>query len=341
MSTFYHILKRLGHQLKEEHFHRVLLVLFLLIILGSFALCVFEPGLSFLDALWWSIVTVTTVGYGDISPATLGGRIVGVILMMLGIGFLGVLTATIAGLFVENKIMENKGMKAVTVKDHYLICGWNYGGREIVSELRQDAKSIKAPIVVIADLMEKPLDDRGLFFIRGEISAETLKMANAGEADTAIILYNDKIDVPVRDAKTILDTLTIKTLFPDLYVCVELMESKNVEHCKRAKADEIIVVGSFSDNLMVQAALDHGVTNMVTELVSKYGSDLYKIEPPKDLYGLTFVEVMFQLKKKYDIICLAIEERGSKKLITNPAGDRVLESGDKLVAIAVDRPKLV
>ena len=60
------------------------------------------------DALWWAIVTVTTVGYGDRFPVTGGGRTVAVILMLLGIGLIGVLTATVASVFVKEHTDSNK-----------------------------------------------------------------------------------------------------------------------------------------------------------------------------------------------------------------------------------------
>jgi voltage-gated potassium channel len=56
---------------------------------------------SFWDGIWWAVVTVTTVGYGDLFPTTVPGRIIGIVLMMAGIGFLAVLTATVSSVFVK------------------------------------------------------------------------------------------------------------------------------------------------------------------------------------------------------------------------------------------------
>lgn len=73
----------------------------------------FEAGVSgstiqnYGDALWWAVVTVTTVGYGDRFPVSSGGRGVAVVLMLLGIGLIGVLTATVASYFVESKTNED------------------------------------------------------------------------------------------------------------------------------------------------------------------------------------------------------------------------------------------
>ena len=341
MHSLFHLFKKLATQIRRENLHRVAIVVLLLIFIASVAFWLIEPGHNFPDAFWWSIVTATTVGYGDISPASLGGRIVGVLLMILGIGFLGVLTATIASVFIENKLMENKGMRTANTKHHFGICGWNFKGFDIVAELRADDKSRSQPIVIIAPIEEKPIDDPNIHFIRGEITSETLEKANMGEAHTVLVLSNDSLELNVRDAKTILNTLTIKSLYPDVYVCVELVESKNIEHCQMAKADEIIVIGELSTNLMVQAALDHGITHMVTELVSnRYGSELYKVEIPESFVGRTFFDVMCRLKKEFGILCLGIENKKDHQLIANPEVDYRLSQDDELVVISTSRPEL-
>jgi voltage-gated potassium channel len=341
MHSVFYLLKRFAVQIRRENLHRVLIVVVMLVVMASVAFWLIEPDQNFPDAFWWSIVTATTVGYGDISPASIGGRVVGVLLMILGIGFLGVLTATIASVFVENKLMENKGMRSSPAKGHFGICGWNFKGFDIVAELRADEKSRNLPIVIIAPIDEKPIDDPNLHFIRGEITSETLEKANIGEAHTVMVLSNDSLELNVRDAKTILNTLTIKSLYPDVYACVELVESKNIEHCQMAKADEIIVVGELSTNLMVQASLDHGITHMVTELVSnRYGSQLYKVGIPDSFVGQTFFDVMCRLKNESGILCLGVEKKKDNRLIANPEAEFRLSREDELVVIATSRPEL-
>lgn len=335
------IFRKFATALHRENLHKTAAIVIFVLLAGSGAFVLFENEIEFGDALWWSAVTMTTVGYGDISPSTIGGRIVGALVMLLGIGFLGLFTATIASIFIEKRILENKGMKPAKITGHFIICGWSYRGSEIITELRADAKSITMPIAVIADIPEKPMDDPDLHFIRGEVNGDTLAKANAAEAKVAIILSDDRLDSYSRDAKTILNTLTLKNLSPELYTCVELMDPKNVEHCKIAKADEIVVVGEISTNLLVQAALDHGITRMISELVSnRYGKDLYKIQIPMRIVGKPFFAVMCELKEKHDILCLGIEGRTSDRFVTNPDKNLTLAEGDQLIIIASERPDI-
>ncbi len=338
MHTLFAILKNLAGQLKKENLHKVALATLILIILGGLAFYYFEDK-SLLDSFWWAFVTMTTVGYGDFFPVTLGGRIAGIFLMMIGIGFLGLFTAIIAGIFLENKILESKGMKETDVEGHFVICGWNYKGYDIVAELKADLKCGDIPIVLISDLDEKPDDLDDVEFIHGEVNAAILEKANVGKANSIMVLGDDSLEPHVRDAKTILNTLAIKSAFPDIYVSVELAEPKNVEHCKLAKADEIIVGGALTANLLVQAFLDHGITKVVTELISnQYGNELYLIDLPEKYIGMVFADILDKLKREKGVLCLGIDNAG--ELITNPDADYAIKENDRLVAIATARPDL-
>ncbi len=94
-NTFFGVLKTNG-------LIYMIIITFIIILVGAFGMLAIEPGMvTFGDALWWSLVTTTTVGYGDTSPETPGGRILAGILMIVGIGFLGMVTGSIATFFVD------------------------------------------------------------------------------------------------------------------------------------------------------------------------------------------------------------------------------------------------
>ena len=338
MIQLFILFKRFARSLRKDRLDKVLIALLMITVLGMFGMAYFD-SLSLADSLWWTIVTLTTVGYGDISPASLGGRVIGVLLMLFGIGFLGMLTATLASTFVEERRQEGKGVNPVRVNQHLLICGWSYKAKDIVEEIRADDMARTKPLVVIAELPEKPLEDDNLYFVSGVINTQTLEKANAQAAEAAIVLADEQIEVHTRDAKTILDTLTIKSAYPELYTSVELADAKNIEHCRLAKADEIIVSSELSTNLLVRASLDHGITQIITELVSnRFGSEIYKIAPPANCIGLSFLDVLTQLKTDKDIIALAVESRQEGRFLANPPNSYIIDDGDRLIVVGKDRP---
>jgi voltage-gated potassium channel len=100
--------------LKHHSLFRVLIAAVVTLFLGAWLVLLFEEKAKgtnihdYPDALWWAIVTVTTVGYGDRYPVTEGGRVVAAILMLVGIGLIGVLTATVASVFIKEHTDANK-----------------------------------------------------------------------------------------------------------------------------------------------------------------------------------------------------------------------------------------
>ena len=331
------LLRRVAQTLRNDRLDRVLLALVVIILAGMLGIAYFD-SLPLTDSLWWTIVTITTVGYGDIYPASIGGRVVGVLLMLFGIGFLGLLTATLASIFVEERRQEEKGVNPVRVTQHLVLCGWSYKAREIVEEIRADGANQSRPVVLIAELANKPLDDDQVYFVNGPVTQDTLRKANAGQAQAAIVLSDESIEAHTRDAKTILGTLTIKSTYPELYTSVELVDRKNVEHCRLAKADEIIVLGEISTNLLVRASLDHGVTQIITELVSsRFGSEIYKIVPPQACVGRPFLEVLATLKTDRNIIVVAVESVHQGRFLANPPNSYIIDERDRLIVVGKDR----
>jgi voltage-gated potassium channel len=333
--------RRLWRFVQHENLHRLLGLISLLMLLSALGLTWSEPDMSFGNALWWSIVTLTTVGYGDISPETLGGRAIAITVMIMGIGLLGMCSAAIATVLVVSKMKEDRGMHAFLFEQHLILCTWNPRARMIWHELRADPHMATAPMVLIAELDHKPVDDDYLFFVQGAVNDETLRRANLAGAKTVVILGQDGLDATTRDAQVVLITLTVESINPQAYTIVELVDPAHAPFCERAHADEIIVGSELSSRLISRATLHHGMSKVISELLSaRYGNELYSLTVPAALIGRPFLEVFIDIKQRYDSIVVAVQHGEEGEVLTNPPGAYCLVAGDRLIVVAQELPHL-
>ena len=322
--------------LRRENLFRLMGLIVVLVLAGAAGFAYFEEDRPFHDAVWWSIVTVTTVGFGDISPVSLGGRLIGVVLMCFGIGVLGMFTATIAGAFVEQRLRKDRGMGEYDdLEGHVILCGWNGRTKEILKDLRADARAAGAPIVLVADVETKPVADDLLHFVRGAATEDDLRRAGIGKAATVVLVGDRALDHGPRDARAVLAVLTVKSLNPDVYAIVELAGEENVRHCEQAGADEIIVGADLCSRVISTATLDHGISTVLRELLSaQVGNDLITIPVPDRLGGRSFFDVFSDLKREQGMIALAVQRRRTGDVVTNPDAGEPVAADDRLVVVS-------
>ena len=138
--------KRMNKFLKTNGFIYVLYTSVALIIISSIVMSRLENK-TFWDALWWSIVTCTTVGYGDISPVTPAGRIIAIILMLFGIGLIGMLTSTITTYFTN--LNNTRNNRESSQDCSVLIDAAETLSKEQIETLTSIAKSMKSGTINI------------------------------------------------------------------------------------------------------------------------------------------------------------------------------------------------
>jgi voltage-gated potassium channel len=135
------------------------------------------------DAVWYVIVTMATVGYGDKTPVTAGGRVVGSVLILASVVLVSLFTATASSLLVARRIKEGDTLDANTLTGHTIICGWNRNVPRLLAAL---ARSGERDVVLIneatADVIEphlKAYANLSILFVRGSFTQESILAGRA------------------------------------------------------------------------------------------------------------------------------------------------------------------
>ncbi len=161
---------------------------------GAFGFYFFEkpntPDLTIWDSFWWALVTITTIGYGDIFPKTAGGRLLAIFLMFAGIGTLGISTAAIAAYFVKNDQLQLLRLRRLS--GHVVICGLGEKGLLLARSFHARGQAV---VVIEKNENNEFLNvcrEQGAFVLVGDArEPETLKMARVAEARTLIAVCGD------------------------------------------------------------------------------------------------------------------------------------------------------
>lgn len=292
-----------------------------------------NPGMhAYVDALWWAMTTLSTVGYGDLYPVTPAGRLIAMVTMVLGVGVLGTLAASLATALLELRDWARRGLGTTSMKDHLLVLGWSPRASTALSAFRLDPRYAELPIVIVADLERAPLNEPDAHFVRGAPSRrEVLERASASTAARAVVFARDPND-PRSDHETALVVMALRKLNATARVSAEVVSSDNHEVVRDAGADTVVDTARLSIRLLVRSIQDVGVSEMVTDLLeSADGSELYRVPVPADFVGRTYRDCAHTLiDRRASLLGLM---RDGRKLV-NPDGDLILRASDELFVLA-------
>ncbi|MBI4804975.1 MAG: potassium channel protein [Desulfovibrio sp.] len=201
-----------------------------------------EP-VGFFEGLWWAVVTLFTVGYGDFAPKTVPGRILGMGVMAAGIGLVSTITGSLASAMVERRLKKRRGLLPVIVEGHILILGWNGHGSLLLERLRNMPGFTRLPVVIAADMepaqYEEVSENLGLgsdsYFVRGStVHKAVQERANPSKAKVAYILPREDIPPEEADSLSVLTALTFRSLAPQVTLYAEALHDQSREHLLRA-----------------------------------------------------------------------------------------------------------
>jgi len=306
----------------KNRFFRVFLLFGTITLIGAALVLIFEvkrPETDYQnlwDSIWWAIVTIFTVGYGDKTPVTVGGRLIAILVMVAGIYLVSLITATISSIFVAKKIREDRGLETINYDNHLILCGWNDHAEAIIDHIFSIDPDKHLKLILVNELPEEQINSildkfrkYKVKFIRGDYTRHApLERASIGSASAVILLPNlDKYEPTTADEKTLLATLNIKTNFPKLKVIAFIMNPENEVHVRRAKADEIFISDQFTDFIIASNVLKPGLADVVAELLSPHSEHLLTtVEIPARFIHKPFQDLFQAFKKQHGYLTLGL-----------------------------------
>lgn len=289
---------------------------------------------TYADALWFCLVTMSTVGYGDIYPQTRAGRFVGVAVILFSLGALGFLFSRIGEIVVEGKHRERLGLNGTDFKEHVVILGWSPVARVALGELLASG----ARVAVVCESEELLFNlrqlagKRQLFLLRGQPrNPPTLDLVNIDQASTVLCCDED-------DTVNLVLALNVRRANPRVELIAAIHNDELRLSFAGAGVDFVTNPFEISGRLIASAAFEPEVAHFLEDITSHQddGHDLIQQVIPESLVGWTCGRLQ-QTLAEHDGPLLVAHVRRSKPdgfYRPNPPRDSELRAGDVVIVLA-------
>lgn len=301
-------------------------------VVGNAVCFVLFDGATAGDAMWYSLVSMTTIGYGDLSAESTGARL-GTVFFIMGLGMAAFTVLLGMGIdwATDMAVKGRKGMGNALAADHIVIVNFPSASRvlQLVDELQSDPQHAGREIVITtSDVDELPFDRPNVLFIRGPVlEQETYERARIHQARMAIVLAptyeSDRSDALVASAAAVIDSL-----HPEIHLVAECLNEKHRMLFSSVRCDAIVFSQTVSGNLLAQEAHDPGIAQLVDVLTSNIrGTTLYTTLVTADGHSVDYLTLSQQLlERDINVLCV---NRGPASLtsfrgLTSAAGDRLV-----------------
>lgn len=319
------------------------------VLLGGLSLFLVErdPDLSLFDSMWWAIVTLTTVGYGDISPQSWLGKIVAGVLMVVGM-FTLALFAGVVGNTLLNAVLSirQEQFRMTSTYNHVVVCGYGPGARMLLDAILSECDPEHAELVIFSP-GERPADIPAEFrWVSGDPTKESeLGKARLAEAQAVVIVGERGLSPQDADARTILTLFTVRSLLrkadrsdarrEPLYLVAEILDAENVEHARAAGADEVIETTRLGFSLLSHTLVQRGTGDILSKITSAGAHSLYVGRVPASFnLPMPFGQLAQAIKAQTGVMVLGLHDRQNDVEQLNPPDATLVQPGARIVYLA-------
>lgn len=297
--------------------------------IGTIVFHVLE-GWSVVDSLYLTAQTVTTVGFGDLAPRTVYGRVFATVFMMLSVGIVLYALTSMVQSIVQSEMLLTLGqlrrsLKMSKLRDHFIICG---AGR-VGSHLIRGLNGTNDPFIVIERdrIKVEELMDQGIaVLVRDATLEESLREAGVEHARGLATCLPD-------DADNVYVVLTARDLNPSLHIVARAAEEQAESKLIRAGANRVVAPTIIGGHRMAMALRKPAVGDFLDSLTAEdleLGFEQVEVEAESKLIGRRLCET--NIRSELDIVIVSIR-RNNGEVVFNPTGDAKIQSGDMLIAI--------
>ncbi|MEN3029071.1 MAG: ion channel [Aquificaceae bacterium] len=279
---------------------------------------------SLFDAVYMVIITMTTVGYGDVTPITKEGRFISMFLGMSGIFLFSLIVASVsAGLSSYIYLIKSGMVSYREMENHVILCGWNETGSVLVERLRATQKDM---LVITTQEVNLP---RGVYYKRGDFGSEEV-MRDAGmERASVVIVLAEKLpgySEDSVDARTILAGMQARDINKNAVIILELLLRENAKLLKkRAIADYVVIGGEVIGNILSRFVLNEHFGNLINYLLEK--AEIVYMDATE---GKSISDIGKEIEKHgYRIV--GIEKDGKVRYF--PKLSHVISEGERLLVV--------
>lgn len=292
---------------------------------------------SFSDVIWWSLVTITTVGYGDIVPSSPYGRMIGYLFLFTSVGTYALLIGQISS--IMNTIKENRklGQFGTKFKNHVIIIGWSEFGKAVTDQLVGAGRDVA--IVTRernnVELIRELYGTKQIFVLFTDYNNfEQLNKLNIRESSIVFINLHD-------DTEKLVYILNLKKAHPGLKYVVTLENANLKSTFQSAGVTYAISKNELASKLLASYIFEPDVASFNEEILAyaetdeEYDMKEYKVLSDNPYVNREYGKIFYDLKKECNVIlCGIVKEMNGERILMKNADDEIkVEAGDYLIMI--------
>lgn len=292
---------------------------------------------DFFTAVWYSMVTLSTVGYGDSFPVSTGGKIIGIIFILLSITLLSTIIGKTTEIIKENNKRKKMGFKGTDMTGHYVVVGYDKFAAKVIDILIKADKKV----AVVTDLFENidkiynAFGTENLFVLCTDYS--DVKKFDLLSIKNAKLIY---INLP-DDAAKLVSIININRQYPNLQYLVSLEDSDLHETFESIGVKYIISRNDIASKMIASYIFEPDVAELSVDLMSDTLSDndydiqQFLVKKGNPYIGTKFIDALLDIKKRTKAILLSISKKTSSgyNLIKSPTDDEIISEDDYLIMI--------